>query len=186
MYHQDMKGRYIRLKRANMLCTKQDSYIHKLLMEDIEILWKCTLTDGQVVWSDYDRPGETESPWHRLMDFCDETGECITKVQALVFGAPQEILFDNPNGLDGLFVVRGVSKDINMESGAATAFQHLTAGVLNDNLETVDVRKFSWPLCEFEAPVQTRMLTPENAQLMIFKDGSKKKQSEQVQVALNG
>ena len=59
-------------------------------------------------------------------------------------------------------------------------------GVLNDNLETVDIRKFSWPLCEFEAPVQTRILTPENAQLMIFKDGSKKKQSEQVQVALDG
>ena len=169
-----------------MLCTKQDSYVHKLLMEDIEILWKCTLSDGQIVLSDYDRPGEIGSPWERLMNFCEETGECVTKVQVMVFGAPQEVLFDNPNGLDGLFVVRGVSKDINMESGAATAFQHLTAGVLNDNLDTVDVRKFSWPLCEFEAPVQTRKLTPENANLMIFKDGSKKKQSEQVQVALNG
>ena len=95
-------------------------------------------------------------------------------------------MFDNPNGLDGVFVVRGVSKDINMESGNATSFQHLTAGVLNDNLDTVDVRKFSWPLCEFEAPVQTRKLPPENVNLMIFKDGSKKKQSEQVQVALNG
>ena len=169
-----------------MLCTKQDSYVHKLLMDDIEILWKCTLSDGQMVWSDYDRPGEVSSPWERLMDFCEETGECVTKVQVLVFGAPQEILFDNPNGLDGVFVVRGVSKDINMESGNATSFQHLTAGVLNVNLDTVDVRKFSWPLCEFEAPVQTRKLTPENVNLMIFKDGSKKKQSKQVQVALNG
>ena len=169
-----------------MLCTKQDSYVHNLLMDDIEILWKCTLSNGQMVWSDYDRPGEVGSPWERLMNFCEETGECVTKVQVLVFGAPQEVLFDNPNGLDGVFVVRGVSKDINMESGNATSFQHLTAGVLNDNLDTVDVRKFSWPLCEFEAPVQTRKLTPENVNLMIFKDGSKKKQSEQVQVALNG
>ena len=182
----DMKDQYTRLKRTDMLCTKQDSYVHKLLMEDIEILWKCALTDGQTVWSDYDRPGETGSPWERLMNFCEETGECVTKVQVLVFGAPQEVLFENDSGLDGLFVVRGVSKDINVDSGASNCFQHLTAGVLNDNLETVDVRKFSWPLCEFEAPVQTRKLTPENVNLMIFKDGSKKKQSKQVQVALNG
>ena len=60
-----------------MLCSKQDSYVHKLLMEDIEIIWKCTLSDGQIVLSDYDRPGEIGSPWERLMNFCEETGEPI-------------------------------------------------------------------------------------------------------------
>jgi len=155
-------------------------------MEDVSILWKCTLSDGTKVWSDYERPGVEESPWIRLKDHCKKNHLSITKVQVIVMGAPEEVLFENSDGLDGVFIVRGTSRDINMQTGDGPTYQHLTIGLLMDDLETVDIRKFSWPECEFEPFIQRRGLTPENVQWMIWKNDSEKKPSEQVQIALNG
>ena len=169
-----------------MICTTQDSYIRQLIMEDIAILWKCTLNDGTVVWSDYERPGVTEGPLTRLGAHCKKEDLFITKIQVIVMGAPEEVLFEDPNGLDGVFIVRGTSRDIDMVTGDGPHYQHLTVGLLENNLENVDVRKFSFPECDFVSFVQRRNLTPENVKWMIWKNGSKKKQSEQVQVALNG
>lgn len=169
-----------------MICTKQDSYIRQLIMEDVAILWKCTLNDDTVVWSDYERPGIKESPWTRLADHCKKNDLCITKIQVIVMGAPEEVLFEDSRGLDGVFIVRGTSKDINVDTGDGPTYQHLTVGLLRSDLEAVDVRKFSFPECEFVDFVQTRNLTAENIGWMIFKNGSEKKQSKQVQVALNG
>ena len=101
-------------------------------------------------------------------------------------GAPEEVLFEDVRGLDGVFIVRGTSKDINVETGDRPTYQHLTVGLLRDDLEAVDVRKFSFPECEFVDFVQVRNVTTENVGWMIFKNDSKKKQSKQVQVALNG
>lgn len=169
-----------------MICTKQDSYIRQLIMEDVAILWKCTLSDGTLVWSDYDRPGTIDSPWLRLREHCARSGVDIVKVQVIVMGAPEHVLFEDPNGLDGLFIVRGLSRDIDMISGEGPTFQHITVGLLQDDLENVDIRKFSFPECEFCEFVQLRDLTTENAAWMIWKNDSEKKQSEQVQIALNG
>jgi hypothetical protein len=168
-----------------LICTKQDSYIRKLIMEDVSILWKCTLNNDITVWSDYERPGVEDNPWLRLRAYCKKADVYITKIQVVVMGAPQEVLFENPNGLDGIFIVRGTSRDIDMVTGDGPTYQHLTVGLMNDDLETVDIRKFSFPECEFEEFVQTRGLTPENAKWMMWKNGSKKKQSKQIQIALN-
>ena len=148
--------------------------------------WKCTLDDGTVVWGDYDRPGVPESPWIRLQRYCEEYNRSIVKTQCIVIGAPEEVAFEDENGLDGIFIARGYSRDIDMASGEGPSYQHLTFGLLEDNLETVDVKKYSWPECEFEEFSQNRAITQENLSFMIWRNGETKKHSEQVQVTLNG
>ena len=155
-------------------------------MEDISMTWKCTLDDGTVVWGDYERPGVEISPWVRLQEHCAKNGRHICKAQVIVMGAPEEIVFEDENGLDGFFIARGFSRDIDMQTGEGPTFQHMTFGLLEDNLEFVDVKKYSWPECEFEEFSQRRQATQENLSFMIWRNGETKKSSEQVQVTLNG
>jgi hypothetical protein len=182
----DTEGQSIKLRINNMICTVRDEHIRKLIMEDISMTWKCTLDDGTIVWGDYERPGVAESPWVRLQKFCKENGRCIAKAQVIVMGAPEEIVFEDEDGLDGFFIARGFSKDIDMVTGDGPSYQHMTFGLLEDDLERVDIKKYSWPECEFEDFSQKRKATQENLSFMIWRDGETKKQSEQVQVTLNG
>ena len=101
-------------------------------------------------------------------------------------GAPEEIVFEDENGLDGFFILRGFSKDIDMNTGDGPSYQHMTFGILKDDLQHVEVKKYSWPECSFVDFAQVRKTTQENLSYMIWKDGSEKKQSEQVQITLNG
>ena len=155
-------------------------------MEDISMTWKCTLDDDTVVWGDYDRPGVAESPWIRLQRYCEEYNRSIVKTQCIVIGAPEEVAFEDENGLDGIFIARGYSRDIDMASGEGPSYQHLTFGLLEDSLEAVDIKKYSWPECEFEEFSQKRAITQENLSFMIWRNGETKKHSEQVQITLNG
>ena len=150
-----------------MICTVRDDYIRKLIMEDISMTWKCTLDDGTVVWGDYERPGLTLSPWVRLKEYCEESGRNIVKIQCIVIGAPEEVVYEDENGLDGVFIARGYSKDIDMATGDGPSYQHMTFGLLNENLNQVDIKKYSWPECEFVDFVQTRNVTQENLSFMI-------------------
>ena len=143
-----------------MICTQRDNHIRKLIMEDISMTWKCTLDDDTIVWGDYERPGVEESPWLRLQEYCEENGRCVCKAQVIVMGAPEEIVFPS--------------------------YQHMTFGILKDDLQHVEVKKYSWPECSFVDFAQVRKTTQENLSYMIWKDGSEKKQSEQVQITLNG
>ena len=131
-----------------MICTVRDEHIRKLIMEDISMTWKCTLDDGTIVWGDYERPGLPESPWLRLQRHCEENGRVVTKAQVIVMGAPEEVVFEDENGLDGFFIARGFSKDIDMVTGDGPSYQHMTFGLLNENLE-VEIKKYSWPECQF-------------------------------------
>mgnify|MGYP001189388609 FL=1 len=169
-----------------MICTQRDNHIRKLIMEDISMTWKCTLDDDTIVWGDYERPGVEESPWLRLQEYCEENDRCICKAQVIVMGAPEEIVFEDENGLDGFFILRGFSKDIDMNTGDGPSYQHMTFGVLKDDLKHVDIKKYSWPECSFVDFAQVRKTTQENLSYMIWKNGSEKKQSEQVQITLNG
>ena len=128
-----------------MICTVRDDYIRKLIMEDISMTWKCTLDDGTVVWGDYERPGLTLSPWVRLKEYCEESGRNIVKIQCIVIGAPEEVVYEDENGLDGVFIARGYSKDIDMATGDGPSYQHMTFGLLNENLNQVDIKKYSSP-----------------------------------------
>ena len=156
------------------------------ITKELQILWICYLSDGTSVYSDYDRPGIPDHPWDRLKKYCNDNDLCVVKVEVLMFGAPYTALFEDEKGLDGLFIARGSARDINEATGEGTSYKQLVVGLLRDDEDVLDVKKFSWPENEIEPFNQTRSLTPENAQWMLFKNGSTKKQRKQVQVALNG
>jgi len=73
-----------------------------------------------------------------------------------------------------------------MATGDGPSYQHMTFGLLNENLNQVDIKKYSWPECEFVDFVQTRNVTQENLSFMIWRNGETKKSNEQIQVTLNG
>lgn len=168
-----------------MICTTIDPFI-KEKIKNLEILWCVTLSNGTLVYSDYERP-ETENPWIRLKKYCADNNLFPTKVEVIMFGAERAVVFEDDNGLDGLFIVRGSGRDIDVGSGEpGLSYKHLVVGLLRNNEDVIDVRKYSWPQNEFEKFEQTRSLTEDNAKLMFFKNDSPKKTKQTVQVALNG
>lgn len=168
-----------------MICSIQDSYV-KGLIRNLEMLWCAYLNDGTIVYSDYERPG-LDNPWNRLRNHCETNNLFITKIEVIMFGAPKTIMFENPDGLDGIFIVRGVSRDLNIGTDEpGPSFKQLVVGLLRDNEDIIDVKKFCWPENQFESFTQTRSLTLDNARLMLFKNDSPKKNRKSVQIALDG
>jgi hypothetical protein len=168
-----------------MICTQIDNYIEQLCYHELMISWQITLTDGTRVYGDYDRPG-FDNPWVRLREHCLSNDVYPAKVELHMFGAVPETFFEDENGLDGIFVVRGVAKDQAMDGSHSQSFQTLTVGLLRDDCSCIDVSKYTWPINNFEQKSTTRVLTKENLSYMIFKNGSKKLQHEEVQKLLNG
>jgi len=167
-----------------MICTQIDSYV-KSLIRNLEMLWVVTLNDGTKVYSDYERPTTNDHPFIRLKKHCETNNRHINKVEALMFGAPHTIMLEDKNGLDGIFILRGSSKDIKIETGeTGPSYKQLIVGLLREDEDIVDIKKFCWPENSIEPFNQTRLVTPENAKLMIFKNGSTKKTRESIQVAL--
>ena len=167
-----------------MLCTEFDSYMKELCHHELMISWQITLTDGTVVYGDYEREG-LDNPWIRLTQYCKDNNVLPAKVQLYMFGARQEIFFENENGLDGLSVVRGVAQDQAIDGSYSKSYQTLTVSLLKDDCSEIDVRKFVWPQNEFEKRVYTRKLTKENLKRMIFRNESEKRKHPKVQECLN-
>ena len=90
-----------------MICKQRDGYMRSLIVDQLMISWITTLSDGTRVYGDYDRPG-MKNPWTRLINHCKENNVFPTKVELHMFGAPTKVFFDDPNGLDGLAVMRGI------------------------------------------------------------------------------
>lgn len=168
-----------------MICTSIDSYIEDLCYNKLYISWVVTLTDGTKVYGDYDRPG-FENPWIRLKKHCESNNVWPTEVKLHMFGAPAELFFEDPNGLDGLFIMRGMAKDQAMDGSHSQSYQTLTVGLLRDDCSCIDVAKYTWPISNLEKRNSARVLTKENLENMIFKNDSKKRQHEEVQKLLNG
>lgn len=168
-----------------MICTVQDSHM-KSLLRSLEMLWVAKLSDGTLVYSDYYRPGTTEAPWIRLKKYCKETGLYPVKIQSLMFGAPVLTMAEDDLGLDGVFVMRGSAKDYDTESGEGTSYRNLIVGILDDKDDIINITKFSWPENKLEDFNQKRLVTKENAELMFFKNDSRKFNREVVRLALNG
>ncbi len=163
-----------------MICTHNDTYMYRLTHHDLMISWSVTLTDGVLVYGDYDRP-DFDNPWLRLKEHCEHNDVYPTKIQLHMFGAPPKTFFENPDGLDGLKVSRGIAKDQNMDGGHSQSFQFLCVLLLNDDCSAIDVAKYTWPHNDFEESKSARGLTYDNLEHMIFKNGSRKKQHEEVQ-----
>jgi len=168
-----------------MICTAYNGHI-KNLMRSLEMLWVVTLNDGTKVFSDYNNPAYPEAPWYRLKRYCQETGFYPVKVESFMFGAPSIVMAENPNGLDGLFILRGSAKEYDTVDGPGASYRNLIVGVLSDYGDHIDITKFTWPENALDPFNQTRMVTKENAELMLFKNGSKKLDREVIRLALNG
>mgnify|MGYP001287394028 FL=1 len=168
-----------------MICTKFDNYMQDFCHRRLMMSWMISLNDGTTVYGDYDKAGY-ENPWNRLKRHCKKNDLFITKIELYMFGAPHEVFFEDENGLDGVFVVRGAAKNQNFDGSFSQSFQTLTVGVLNENCSEIVVRKFCWPYNEFEQSHSTRGLSEENLNKMIFKNGSKKEQHPEVQKYLYG
>jgi len=168
-----------------MICTTRDGYMRKLIHTDLMISWKIKLSNGLDVYGDYDRPG-LDNPWYRLKDYCKENDTVPTRVELHMFGAPQKVFFENEDGLDGIMIMRGIAKDQSMGGGHSQSFQTLTVSHLKDDCSCIDVRKYTWPINDFEQDVQTRSLTTDNLINMIFKNDSEKFKHPDVQELING
>ena len=168
-----------------MICQTRDGYMRKLITTDLMISWKIVLTDGTVVYGDYDRPG-LDNPWFRLKDHCKQNAVVPKSVELHMFGAPKKVFFENEDGLDGLLVMRGMAKDQSMDGSHSQSFQTLTVSLLRDDCSMIDVAKYTWPFNEFEKDRDVRVLTEENLKNMIFKNGSEKLKHPKVQELING
>jgi len=167
-----------------VICTEFDGYMKQLCHEQLMISWVITLTDGVVVYGDYERP-QFENPWIRLREHCEKHDVLPSKVELYMFGAEHKVFFEDENGLDGLFIMRGVAKDQAMDGSHSQSFQTLTVGLLRDDCEHIDVAKYTWPHNDFEQKESVRGLSTKNLEQMIFKNGSQKREHKAVQEYLN-
>ena len=125
-----------------MVCTKRDGYMRKLIMEDLMISWIVTLSNQERVYGDYDR-SQLANPWNRLSSYCRDKDLIPIKIELHMFGAPAKVFFEDPNGLDGLSVMRGIAKDQAMDGSHSTSFQTLTVCLLKDDCSGIDVAKYT-------------------------------------------
>lgn len=168
-----------------MICTSIDGYFEKTCYTDLMISWQITLTDGTTVYGDYDRPG-FDNPWIRLKKHCMENDVYPAKIELHMFGAEHKVFFEDDNGLDGVFVMRGIAKDQAMDGSHSQSFQTLTVGLLRDDCSCLDISKYTWPFNNFEKKISTRVLTVENLKDMIFKNDSEKRKHPEVQKLIDG
>ena len=168
-----------------MICTSFDGYMTELCHRKLMISWMVTLTDGQTVYGDYDRPNH-KNPWTRLSEHCKQNNVLPSKIELYMFGAEHKVFFEVPNGLDGVFIFRGIAKDQAMDGSVSQSYQMLTVGLLRDDCSAIDVSKYTWPFNKFEQKESVRNLTLLNLENMIFKNDSEKRQNQKVQEYLDG
>lgn len=147
-----------------MICTGYNEHITSLLMNQ-QILWKLILKDGTEIWSDFDLP-DLKDPWTRAKNYCNNNNKDIIEVKVIVPGNPEHTVFYNENGLDKIFIVRGMAKDIN-ESGE-TIYSFMSFGKVEED-ELIHVKRFYWPECSFGQSEEIREMTLENQKLLYNK-----------------
>ena len=74
------------------LCTNFDGHMKKLCHEDLMISWQITLTEGTIVFGDYER-AELDNPWNRLKFYCERYDVLPSKVELYMFGAQHKVFF---------------------------------------------------------------------------------------------
>jgi hypothetical protein len=149
-----------------MICTGYTPHIFKLL-DNQEIIWKCKLNDGVTVWSDFDNPEFLDKdPWTRLKIYCHNNNKLITEVKVTCPGMPEVLVYSDENGLDNIFITRGMSKDINDDN--SIAFRFMCFGQLGED-NKIRVQKFYWPEFELAEYNEVRELTIENDMLLYKK-----------------
>ena len=167
-----------------MICTTFDGYMKKLCHKDLMISWQITLTDGLMVYGDYEKPG-LDNPWNRLKEHCSTNNVSPAKIELYMFGAQHKVFFEDPGGLDGVSVLRGIAKEQTMDGSHSQSFQTLTVSLLRDSCDYIDVAKYTWPNNDFEQKESVRGLSTLNLKNMIFKNGSTKLNNPKIQEYLH-
>lgn len=147
-----------------MICSGYNAHIIKLLM-DQQILWKLKLKSGTDIWSDFDIEN-FDDPWTRAKEYCRINKENIITVEVIVPGQEPIEVFHDENGLDEIFISRGIAK--NITDIDETAYTFMVFGQLKNN--KLYIKKFFWPECEFLATEEIRELTDENKNLIYVKE----------------
>jgi hypothetical protein len=130
-----------------------------------QILWKLLLNDGTEIWSDFDLENKKD-PWTRARHYCNNNNKNIVQVKVIIPGNPEQLVWENSNGLDNILIVRGMAKDIN-DSGE-TVYSFMTFGKVEED-ELIHVKRFYWPECKFGTTEEIREITPENEKLLYRK-----------------
>lgn len=165
------------------LTTQFDLHI-KILVRKLEMLWTVTLNNGTKIYSDYERD---RNPFDKVKEYCTETGFYPVEVKSMMFGAPETVMFSDPNGLDGLFILRCSVKDVDLNSADnSISYKKLVVGVLNKSTNSIDVKKFCWPENEIDSNCETRELTFDNLEMMYFRNGEEKNSLKCLLLADNG
>jgi len=164
------------------VCTSFDPFIRHQLSHVLSMGWTALMTDGTIVYSDYERPGY-EKFWTRFEKYCSRTNTAPKNIRLHMFGCPSIEFFNDPDGLDGFSVTRGVAREQSM-NGNFKDYQSLTVSLLHKECKHIEFKKFVWPLNEFEELEGSRVLTKTNISQLIFKNDSGKR--EKVQEYLDG
>lgn len=149
-----------------MLCKSYNPQIRSLMVDQKLVLWKCILSNGEEIWSDYYE--SQKDPWIRLREYCYNNKIDIVEVRVLAYGIREQTVFQDDSGLDGVFIIRGISKDLSGSSDGIT-YNYLAFGKLNNETNLVETSMFYWPECAFSERYEERVLTDENKRMMHFK-----------------
>jgi hypothetical protein len=166
------------------VCTEFDRYMKIYCHDEVNISWSMLLLNGFTLYGDYERP-DHKPCWERVKLYCEREQTVPVNVKLYMFGHPEVVFFEDPNGLDGISIHRGVAREQSLE-GATKDFQFLSVSLMDSDCQNIEVRKFVWPVNEFEQLESKRSLTEQNIKPMIFKHDSEKRKREEVQKHING
>jgi hypothetical protein len=147
-----------------MLCTSFNKDI-LLLLDKQEILWKCILDNGTEVWSDFDA-SDKKDPWTRLKEFCFNNNIKVIEVRVLCPGMPEQTIFQDDNGLDKFFIIRGLCKELT--DNTDVIYKFMSFGIVKSD-NKIHVKKFYWPQFALGEDEEIREITPEHEKLLFKK-----------------
>jgi len=149
-----------------MICRQYNPNIRSLIVDNKLVLWKCVLSNGEEAWSDYYTEGK--DPWIRLKHYCNNNNINIVEVKVIAYGIREQTVYKDEQGLDGIFIIRGISKDLSASS-EKIIYNYLAFGKLNKETNLIETQKFYWPECTFDQVYEEREITPDNKEFMYFK-----------------
>ena len=143
---------------STFVSTELDSYVS--IYADSNPIWTVTLSNGESVYQDDDRPDVyPESAWARLKIYCEENDLHITDMKIRNKGNVQSI----ESNCDGYFFCKGAGAFL---FGGETVHSFVI-GVLKDN--TLHVRKWRLPELIFE--MEERRDPSKSTESLIVKKG---------------
>ena len=146
------------MTNSTFVSTELDSYVS--IYADANPIWMVTLSNGESVYQDDDRPDVyPESAWARLKIYCEENDLHITDMKIRNKGNVQSI----ESNCDGYFFCKGAGAFL---FGGETVHSFVI-GILKDN--TLHVRKWRLPELIFE--MEERRDPSKSPESLIVKKG---------------